>query len=87
MMFNDKKNIAKALYKYFKILSLELNTKLLQARFMKKLILKEHPKIIWDKYPLNYNSSVNNFDQTKLIVPYFSTNLGTCSLAFKGYKV
>ena len=61
--------------------------KLLQAKFMRKLILKEHQKIICDKYPLNYNSSINNSDQTKLIVPYFRTNLGTCSLAFEGYKV
>ena len=87
MMSKDKKHIAKPLYKHLKILPLELNIKLLQAKFMKKLILKEHPKIICDKYPLNYNSSINNSDQTKLIVPYFRTNLGTCSLAFEGYKV
>ena len=86
MMFKDKKHIAKPLYKYLKILPMELNIKLLQAKFMKKLILKEHTKITCDKYPLNYNSSINNSDQTTLIVPYFRTNLDTCSLAFKGYK-
>ena len=85
MMFKDKKHIAKPLYGYLKVLPLELNIKPLQAKFVKKLILKEHPKIICEKYPLNYNSSINNSDQTKLIVPYFRTNLGTCSLAFKGY--
>ena len=41
---------------------------------MKKLILKEYPKIICDKYLLNHNSTINNSDQTKLIVPYFRTN-------------
>ena len=70
-----------------KIVPLELNMKLSQTKFMKKLILEEYPKIICDKYPLNYNSSINNSDQTKLIVPYFRTNLRTFSLAFKGYKV
>ena len=49
MMFKDQKHIAKPLNKYLKILPLELNIKLLQVKFMKKLILKEHPKIICDK--------------------------------------
>ena len=87
MMFKDKKHISKPLYKYLKILPPELNIKLLQVKFRKKLMLKEHLKIICDKYPLNYNSSINNSDQTKLLVPYFRTNLDTCSLAFKSYKV
>ena len=87
MMFKDKKHIAEPLYKYLKILPLELTIKLLQAKFMKNLILEEHPKIICEKYPLNYNSSINNSDQTKLVVPYIRTNLGTCSLVFKGYMV
>ena len=49
MMFKDQKHIAKPLNKYLKILPLELNIKLLQVKFMKKLILKKHPKIICDK--------------------------------------
>ena len=77
-MFKDKKHIDKPLYKYLKRRPLELNIKVLQAKFMKKLIT------ICDKYPLNYNSSVNNFGQTKLLVPYFRTNLGTFSLGFSG---
>ena len=68
-MFKDKKHIVKPLYKYLKILPLELNIKLLHAKFMQKSILEEHLKIICDKYPLNYNSSINNSDQIKLIVP------------------
>ena len=66
---------------HLKIFPPELNIKLLQVKFMKKLILKEHPKIICGKHP--FNSS----DRAKLIVPYFRTNLGTCSLVFKGYNV
>ena len=55
---------------------------------MKKLTLKEHPKIICDyNSDYNYNLSINNSDQTKLIVHYFRTNPGTCSLAFKSYNV
>ena len=87
MMFKDKKHIVKPLCKYLKILPLELNIKLLHTKFMQKSILEEHLKIICDKCPLNYNSSINNSDQTKLIVPYLKTNLSTCSLAYKGYKV
>ena len=41
-MFKDKKHIAKPLCKYFKILTLELNIRLLLVKCMKKLIFKEN---------------------------------------------
>ena len=53
---------------------------------MKKLILKEYPKIICDKYLLNHNSTINNSDQTKLIVPYFRTNYPPLNYSLKKYR-
>ena len=63
----------KPLYEYLKILPLSLNNKLLQAKFMIKCILQEHPEVICDKYPLVDSSSINNSDQTELVTPYFRT--------------
>ena len=76
----------KPLYEYLKILPVSSNNKLLQAKFMKKLILQEHPEVVCDKYPLVYSSSINNSDQTKLITPYFRTTAGVSSPTSQGYK-
>ena len=62
MMFKEKRHAAKPLYEYLKILPVSSNNKLLQANFMKKHILQEHPEVICDKYPLVYSSSINNSD-------------------------
>ena len=86
MKFKEKKHTAKPLHEYLKILPVSLNNKLLQAKFMKKCILQEHPHVICDKYPLVYSSSINNSDQTKLLTPYFRTTAGVSSLAYQGYK-
>ena len=51
---------------------------------MKKCILQQHLEVICDKYPLLYNSLINNSDQTKLIVPYFRTTVVTSSLPYQG---
>ena len=55
-MFREKRHTAKPLYEYLKILPVSLNNELLQAKFMKKRILQEHPEVICDKYPLIYSS-------------------------------
>ena len=52
MMFKEKRHTAKSLGEYLKMLPVSLDNKLLQAKFMKKRILKEHREIIRDKYPL-----------------------------------
>ena len=56
--------------------------------------MKTKNKFWFDRYRNGHNkdnaqgtSSINNSDLKKLIVSYFRTNLGTCSLALKGYKV
>ena len=76
----------KPLYEYLKILPVSLNNKLLQAKFMIKHILQEHPEVICDKYPLVDSSSINNSDQTELVTPYFRTTTRVSSLAYKGCK-
>ena len=86
MMFKEKRYTAKLLYEYLKILPLSINNKLLKAKFMKKHILEEPLEVICDKYPLAYSSSINNFDQTKLVTTYFRTFAGVSSLAYQGYK-
>ena len=86
MMSKEKRHATKPLYEYLKILLGSLNNKLLQAKFMKKQILQEHPEVICDKYPLVYNSSINNSDQTKLVAPYFKTTAAVSSLVYQGYK-
>ena len=86
MMFKEKRHTAKPLYEYLKIFPVILNNELLQAKFMKKCILQEHPEVICDKYPLVYSSSINNSDQTKLVTPYFRTTAGVSSLAYQGCK-
>ena len=86
MMFKEKRHTVKPLYEYLKILPVSSNNELLQAKFMKKLILQEHPEVVCDKYPLVYSSSINNSDQTKLIKPYFRTSAGVSSIAYQGYK-
>ena len=40
---------------------------------MKKHPIQEHPDVICDKYPLVYSSSINNSDQTKLIIYNYHT--------------
>ena len=87
MMFKEKRHIVKPLYEHLKIVPVSSNNKLLQAKFMKNLILQEHPEVVCDKYPLVYSSSINNSDQTKLITPYFRTTAGVSSLACQGYNL
>ena len=78
-MFKEKIHTAKPLYEYLKILPVSLNNKLLQAKFMKKHILQEHPKVICDKQSLVDSCSIITL--TKQI---FRTTVGVSSLAYKG---
>ena len=86
MMCKEKRHTAKPLCEYLKILPVSSNNKLLQAKFMKKRILQKHSEVICDKYPPVYSSSSINFDQTKLVTPYFRTTAGVSSLTYQGYK-
>ena len=48
MMYKDRKDTTKPLYEYLSIwpYPLHLNVKLLQVKFMKNLITKEHPETL-----------------------------------------
>ena len=86
MMFKEERHIVKPLHEYLKILPVNLNNRLLQAKFMTNRMMQEHPEVIFNKYPLLYSSSIKNSDQAKLITPYFRTSAGVSSLAYQGYK-
>ena len=60
MIFRKRQDSAKSLYQHLDILPLASNIKLLQSKFMKKLIEKKQPEPIKMHYPLNYNHSINN---------------------------
>ena len=86
MLFKNRRESSKPLYKYLNILPLEYNIKLLRGKFMQKLLSKQQPKVIEDKFPLQFNESINNPDHTKLILPYYRTSIVTSSLHYQGYE-
>ena len=38
-------------------------------------------------YPLNYNHSINNSKQDRLVIPFYQTKIGTSSLLYQGFKL
>ena len=74
MLFKNRREPSKPLYKYLNILPLEYNIKLLRGKFMHKLLSKKQPEIIEEKFPY-FNESINNSDHTKLILPYYRTSI------------
>ena len=76
MMFRKRRDSVKPL----DILPLASNIKLLQSKFMKKLIEGEQPEQTKMHYPLNYNPSINKSKQDKLVIPFYPTKIGTSSL-------
>ena len=87
MMFQGKRKSVQPLYEYLNILPLNINRKLLCAKFMQKLESKKHPIVIENKLPLHYNKSIDNSAHKKLIVPYFRTSLRVSSLMYQGFKI
>ena len=67
-MFKKKHDTFKSYYKYLNINFLEHQIKILQGKFMWKLINDEHQKLIKDKYSLKRGTAINNHTQRKLIV-------------------
>ena len=87
MVFKGKRETVQPLYEYLNILPLNLNRKLLCAKFMQKLVAKKHPIVIENEFPLHYNKSINNSVHKQLIVPYFRTSFGVSSLMYQGFKI
>ena len=65
MMDMDKFNSVKPSYEYLNILPFKDNMKLLQGKFMWKLVNAVHPNSISEKFLLNYSEAINNY-HTKL---------------------
>ena len=87
MMFRKRPDSAIPLYQRIDILPLASNIKLLQSKFMKKLIDGEQPEPIKMHYPLNYNDSIINSKQYRLVAPFYRTKIGTSSLLYQGFKL
>ena len=87
MLFKNRREPSKPLYKYLNMLPLEYNIKPLRGKFMHKLLSQQQPEIIEETFPLYFNESINNSDHTKLILPYYRTSIGTSSLHYQGCKV
>ena len=86
-MFKTKHDSLKPCYKYLNIKPSEHQIKILQGKFMWKLMNDEHPKSIKDKFSLKKSTAINNHNQNKLIVPFYRTKLGTSSLSSQGIKL
>ena len=86
-MFNKRQGLAIQLYQHLDILPLASNIKLLQSKFMKKLTEGEQPKPIKMHYPLNYDHSINNSKQDRLVIPFYRTKTDTSSLHYQGFKL
>ena len=72
-MFNKRQGLAIQLYQHLNILPLASNIKLLQSKFMKKLIDGEQPEPIKMHYPS--------------VIPFYRTKIGTSSLLYQGFKL
>ena len=86
MLFNNKFEPVKPIYIYLNILAINNKIKLMQGKFMLKLINKEHPISIQSKFPLNFNMTINSNDNMKLYMPFCRTNIAKRSLHYQGFK-
>ena len=86
MMDMDKFDSVKPFYEYLKILPFKDNMKLLQGKFMWKLVNAVHPNSISEKFPLTYSEAITNH-QNKLIIPYCHRAISKRSLAYTAYKL
>ena len=85
MMDMDKFDSVQSFYEYLKILPFKDNIKLLQGKFMWKLVNAVHPNAISEKFPLTYTETKNH--QNKLVIPYCHTAISKSSLAYTAYKL
>ena len=75
----DKFDSVKPFYEYLNILPFKDNMKLLQGKFMWKLVNAVCPNSISEKFPLTYSEAINNH-QNKLGIPYCHRALSKRSL-------
>ena len=87
IMFKKKHNYVKLYYKYLNTNHLEHHIKILQGKFMWKLIHDEQPKPIKDKFSLKRSTAINNHNQNKFIIILYRTAVAISSLSSQGIKV
>ena len=87
MLFKNRFDNVKPFYKHLNILPLTNNMKLLQGKFMWKLLAKKHPDSIIEQFPLHFNEAINNTNTEKLTITYYRTSIGKKSLLYQGYKI
>ena len=76
MLFKNRFDNVKQFYKHLNILPLTKNIKLLQGKFIWKLLAKKHPDSITEQFPLHFNEAINNTNGEKIIIPYYRTSIG-----------
>ena len=81
----DKFDSVKPFYEYLKILPLKNNIKLLQGKFIWKLVNALHPNSVSEKFLQTYNEAINNY-QNILAIPYHQSALKR-SPAYTAYKL
>ena len=87
VLFKNRFDNVKPFYKHLNILPLTKNIKLLQGKFMWKLLAKKHPDSIIEQFPLHFNEAINNTNTEKLTITYYRTSIGKKSLLYQGYKI
>ena len=87
MLFKNRFDNVKPFYKHLNIIPLTKNIKLLQGKFMWKLLAKNHPNSIIEQFSLHFNEAINNTNCERLIIPYYRTSIGKKSLLYQGYKI
>ena len=68
MLFKNRFDNVKPFYKHLNILPLTKNIKLLQRKFIWKLLAKKHPDSIIEQFPLHFNEAANNINSKKLVI-------------------
>ena len=82
----NKFDSVKPFYKYLKILPFKDDMKLLQGKFMWKLVNALHPNWISEKFPLTYDEATNNY-QNKLVIPYCHKAIRKRSRTYTAFKL
>ena len=59
ILFKNRFDIVKPSSKHRNILPLTKNIRLLQGKFMWKLLAKKHPDSIIEQFPLHFNEIIN----------------------------
>ena len=87
MLFKNRFDNVKPFYKHLNILPFTKNIKLLQGKFMWKLLAKKHLDSIIEQFSLHFNEAINNTNGEKFIMPYYRTSIEKKSLLYQGYKI